>query len=276
MAIVRTDDKHYKAIADALREYAEISEKIFPEDMPAVIPFVKNVGWNIGYEAGKQAQYDALWDAIQDGGNRVDYKYAFSRSKWNSDTFKPKYNISPTVATELFRAANVGDDTTKRIDLIKLEEETGFKFDFSNCTNMAYAFADGGCILTIGEVDLRKCTGGESLTYAFYGGYGGTHKTEIKKIICDENTYFHLYTFDNLHYLQEIRFEGIIGTKGTNGMLFSKSTKLSHDSLMSIINALQDLTGTEITRSIVLGTTNLAKLTDAEKAIATQKGWSLT
>ena len=30
------------------------------------------------------------------------------------------------------------------------------------------------------------------------------------------------------------------------------------------------------THSIVLGTTNLAKLTDAEKAVATQKGWTLT
>lgn len=223
------------------------------------------------YKAGK----DAIWDAIQDGGDRLIYDRAFSYSKWNSDTFKPKHNISPTSAKELFRMTKVGDDTTKKIDLIKLEEETGFKLDFSNCNDIRYAFADCGCFSTVGEVDLRKCTAGESTLLAFYGGYGGSSKTEIKKIICDENTYFHTETFNYLNHLQEIRFEGTIGTKGTNGMLFSRSTKLSHESLMSIINALQDLSGTDITRSIVLGTTNLAKLTDAEKAIATERGWTL-
>jgi hypothetical protein len=46
---------------------------------------------------------------------------------------------------------------------------------------------------------------------------------------------------------------------------------------MSIINTLNDYstyTGTTVFK-VTLGSTNLAKLTDAEKAIATEKGWTL-
>ncbi|MBO5955586.1 MAG: hypothetical protein J6Q10_02165, partial [Clostridia bacterium] len=69
----------------------------------------------------------------------------------------------------------------------------------------------------------------------------------------------------------------ITGKIGKNGFSVSDSKKLSYDSLMSIINALKDYStdtsGT--TYTVTLGTTNLAKLTNEEKAIATQKGWSL-
>ena len=58
------------------------------------------------------------------------------------------------------------------------------------------------------------------------------------------------------------------------GLDFS-SCPLTHDSLMSIVNALQDKASLGTTGTITLGTTNLAKLTDGEKAIATQKGWTL-
>lgn len=53
---------------------------------------------------------------------------------------------------------------------------------------------------------------------------------------------------------------------------FSNSTKLTHDSLMSIINNLATVSSST---TLTLGSTNLSKLTDEEKAIATGKGWTL-
>ena len=71
--------------------------------------------------------------------------------------------------------------------------------------------------------------------------------------------------------LQNLVIEGCIGQNGFN---VSPANKLTVDSLMSIINALAVLpSGT--THTVTLGTTNLNKLTDAQKAIATQKGWTL-
>lgn len=49
-------------------------------------------------------------------------------------------------------------------------------------------------------------------------------------------------------------------------------TKLTHDSLMNVLNSIQTVTAK---RTLKLGSTNLAKLTAAEKKIATNKGWTL-
>ena len=52
----------------------------------------------------------------------------------------------------------------------------------------------------------------------------------------------------------------------------SSCSKLTHDSIMVVINGLQTVTSTQ---TLTLGTNNLAKLSDAEKQIATDKGWTL-
>ena len=52
----------------------------------------------------------------------------------------------------------------------------------------------------------------------------------------------------------------------------SGCTKLTHDSLMVFINGLQTVT---TTKKLTLGANNLAKLTDDEKKVATDKGWTL-
>lgn len=52
----------------------------------------------------------------------------------------------------------------------------------------------------------------------------------------------------------------------------SASPKLTHDSLMVLIDGLQTVTEAQ---TLTLGTTNLAKLTEAEKQTATDKGWTL-
>ena len=50
------------------------------------------------------------------------------------------------------------------------------------------------------------------------------------------------------------------------------SKNLTHDSIMVVINGLQTVTTTQ---TLTLGTDNLAKLTEADKQIATDKGWTL-
>ena len=52
----------------------------------------------------------------------------------------------------------------------------------------------------------------------------------------------------------------------------STCNNLTNDSIMVVINGLQTVTSTQ---TLTLGSTNLAKLTEAEKKIATDKGWTL-
>jgi hypothetical protein len=56
---------------------------------------------------------------------------------------------------------------------------------------------------------------------------------------------------------------------------FSDSPLLTHDSLMSIINALKDYAGSGSTYTVTLGEANAAKLSDAEYLIAVNKGWTV-
>ena len=70
-----------------------------------------------------------------------------------------------------------------------------------------------------------------------------------------------------------LSLETITGNPVFNVSLnLSGSPKLTHDSLMVVINGLQTVTTTQ---TLTLGSENLAKLTEADKKIATDKGWTL-
>ena len=74
-------------------------------------------------------------------------------------------------------------------------------------------------------------------------------------------------------------FDGCFNLKTITGnpnfkvsLSMSASNNLTHDSIMVVINGLQTVTSTQ---TLTLGSTNLAKLTEADKKIATDKGWTL-
>ena len=53
----------------------------------------------------------------------------------------------------------------------------------------------------------------------------------------------------------------------------SHSTKFTRDALLEILGNLKPQTSAS--KTLTMGETNLAKLTDEDKAIATNKGWTL-
>lgn len=75
-------------------------------------------------------------------------------------------------------------------------------------------------------------------------------------------------------FFQCVSLTTLSGFRGLN-LDFDLSTciALSHDSLLNVINEAADVTASP--KTLTLGATNLAKLTDEEKAIATNKGWTL-
>lgn len=65
-------------------------------------------------------------------------------------------------------------------------------------------------------------------------------------------------------------FGGFVGL--ADSFDFSSLTKLTEQSLVNIMNEAATVTGGQV---LTFGSTNLAKLSDEEKAIATSKGWTL-
>jgi hypothetical protein len=99
-----------------------------------------------------------------------------------------------------------------------------------------------------------------------------TNLVSVDKVVFSEKAAGNGFggTFASLPNLESVVFEGVIA----NNISFQWSPKLTHDSLMSIIGALKDLTGTGKTYTLTIGAENLAKLDeDTELAIAYNKGW---
>lgn len=209
------------------------------------------------YAAGQKAEYDAFWNLYQSNGTRKDYTNAFGGIGWTNETFKPKHNINPSGGSYMmFRSCGV------KGDLVAIAESLGIHIDFTQLIACQYMFQSSN-FTRIGNV--KTVSGTYSLTSTF---------DSCKSLETIDSLYIYpsqalSAVFSGCTALKNLTIDGSIGKNGFN----VSACPLTHDSLMSIINALENKTSG--TFSVTLGATNLAKLTDAEKAIATQKGWTL-
>lgn len=172
---------------------------------------------------GGDSYYDTFWDSYQNYGNRVDYTNGFG-SCWTKETFKPKYDIKPTNAYMFMRYAPLDN-----VDMVEHLEKLGITLDFSNCTNCQYGFY-GAKISRLGVIDLRKI---KSATAD--GVFSSAYLKTIDLLkVSEEQT--NLSWFSEATVLENITIEGVIAAN----LNMSKCSNLTHESLMSIINALKD------------------------------------
>lgn len=136
-----------------------------------------------------------------------------------------------------------------------------------NCEYFAYMFKGNFLLLEIPAFDTSN---GTDFTSMFESC---ASIVTIAGINLSNGLYLN-YMFVGCKALENITFNGVIKKTGLD---LSPCTKLTHDSLMSAINALYDWAseGSTSTYKLTLGYNNLNNLTDAEKAIATQRGWTL-
>ena len=105
-------------------------------------------------------------------------------------------------------------------------------------------------------------------------------KLNASKVIIVSNMFGDCRNLTNLGGLENLG-QAYDTTKSANYSSYkldlSGSNKLTHDSLMNVIHNLYDIqTNGCNPQSLVLGSTNLAKLTSEEVAIATEKGWNVS
>ena len=137
------------------------------------------------------------------------------------------------------------------------------KVNTSNGTDFSYMFRGCKVLTTVPEMDTSN---GTNFNYMFSGC---NTLTTIPKMDTTKGT-----MLDNLfmdcHALENITFTGTFKIK-KNLSVFSYSNNLTVDSLMSFINALSDNSSLSTTYTVTIGSTNLAKLTEEQIAIATNK-----
>ena len=181
----------------------------------------------------------------------------------------------------LFNTSNVKDMTYMFYNCYSLKEVP--LFNTSNVTDMGFMFYN--CSL-LKEVPLFNTSNVTDMRSMFYNCYS---LNEVPLFNTSNVTYMRSM-FYNCYSLKTIKsldlnnvkdsgnaFSGCVNL--TNITLknigcdldLSASTNYSQETLVGILNNLKTIDG----KTLTLGSTNLAKLTTEQKAIATNKGWTL-
>ena len=214
------------------------------------------------YEAGQAQGERVMWDNITNYNTISSYESRFN--DWGGEYIRPPYKLKPTTKRSLYCTFNNARSVKK------IEKN---HFDFSQ--KEKGTTQQEGLYYTFFHCDSAEEIEDIGIQAEFYMARSYSNCRKLKKIECvrvDENTKYD-YTFEAAESLEDVIFEGIIGQNGLN---LQWSKKLTIESMRSIISRLQDKsTDTSGTVwQVTVGSTNYAKLTEADLQAIEQKGWN--
>ena len=200
------------------------------------------------FDAGKKSEYDAFWDAYQSNGTRTDYYNAFAGKGWTQTNFKPKYIVRPSEARNMFYQSPLTDLTLTH------------KLDFSEVTALS-DFIARSSVTKVPAINLSKVS---DTLYVFENAF---------ELVTVENLIFPTSPFtvniSGMFYrcnaLENIT---ITGTIQNTGFDLHWSTKLTIESVTSILTALSKDSSVAAGKSITFPTAAQAKI----QADTTAKG----
>lgn len=211
-------------------------------------------GKEVGIAEGAQNEWSTFWDGFQNKGYRKTYTAAFANG-WNDDMFKPKYDIiNGRYSMQVFQYSAITDLADKL-------EKLGLALDISAVEN-GTQFFQGAAIKHIPTLDMRAM---KITAYMF----ATDAKVEtIDKLIVSETTQFVATTFNTAASLQNITFEGTIGS-----LIDFQWSPLTAASIDSVITHLSD-TATGQTATFMLSAVNTAfETADGAADGATSQAW---
>ena len=168
------------------------------------------------------------------------------------------YNCKSLTSVALFDTSNVSSFSYVFAGCSKLTSVP--LFNTSKTTNMEYMFFRCSSLVDIPLLDTSKTT---NMYYMFYNCSALTTVPALDvSNVTDMNN-----MFSGCSSLKSILMTGM-----KVSFDISSSTQFEESDLVTILNNLATVTSTQ---TLTMGATNLAKLTDEEKAIATNKGWTL-
>lgn len=190
------------------------------------------------------------------------------------------YNYAPTSCNNMFNGCSslteiVGMDT----------------WDMSNCDNFETMFSGCSNLINVKlnmEIGanctsmFRNCTNLERIDVNLKPTVTSNLFRGCVNINYVRSIDFDYTTFDNGEglgwstYNTALETFNILGTLSVSLMNIHGFTGLSVEGIMEFIYALKDYSTSEETYTLQIGSTNLAKLTNEQIAIATSKGWTLS
>ncbi len=228
------------SLAAKFRAKLGTSGTINPQDFESKVDAV--------FEAGKKSEYDAFWDAYQSNGARKNYHSAFAGDGWKQAVFKPKYAIRPSDARNMFYQSPLTDLTLTH------------KLDFSEVTSLN-DFIARSSVTKVPAINLSKVS---DTLYVFENAF---------ELVTVENLIFPTSPFTvnisgvfyRCNALENITITGTIQNTGCD---LHWSTKLTIESVTSILTALSKDSSVAAGKSITFPTAAQAKI----QANTTAKG----
>lgn len=208
-----------------------------------------------------------------DTGNGINFSYMFYQC--NKLTEVPLYNTSNGTDFSYMFSYCI---SLLSVPLFNTQNGKNFSFMFSSCnkiaifpdintskgTNFSYMFSSCSSMINAPNINTNL---GTNFNYMF------SSCNKLKSVsISINNATSVSYMFSNCISLEQITFIGFIRISGLN----LSSCPLKDGGASIINNNLYDYSGSSTTYTLKLGATNLNKLTDEQKAIATNKGWTLS
>lgn len=151
--------------------------------------------------------------------------------------------------------------------------------DTSSVTQMNYTFNTCSSLKKIPEINTQNVTNFNSAFYRCWTLYevpalNASKVTDVGQMFISCNK---LKDFGGLINLGEAYITSHPANWSSYKLTLKDSPELTHDSLMNVINNLYDIKtkGCEV-QGLVLGSTNMEKLTSEQIAIATERGWSVS
>ena len=209
---------YLKSISDAIRTKLGTTEKINASDFAEKILSIPTGGG------------DDLWDYYQENGSRKNYKRAFTGCVWDENTLKPKYSIKPTNANQMFYYAKNLRSLKNVVTNVK-RNNPDFEFDTSLCTDLTGFIQAADNVTELPEISTVSCNAVDQFLF-----WNALLKSVDKLILKSDGSQNFTNSFSGLSALTDIVIEGKFGCN----VNISSSSKLTKNSIISIINALHE------------------------------------
>ena len=227
----------------------DVSDTALLDEYPALIDKIEGGG------EGGNPYYEELFNMITN--NNTDYSYLFYTSNKTSLDLSNLDSSNVTNMSNMFYSC--GKLTSLDLSNFDTSSVTNMGYMFSNCSKLTSLDLSNFNTSNVTDMSnmFNNCYALSSLDLSSFDASKVTTSSGLK-----------LFGLSDMSQLTDFKAPKNIKTQFD----VSKCIKLTHDSLMSILNNLTTKTSTT---KLTLGATNLAKLSDEEKAIATNKGWTL-